>query len=123
MPEHLEPAKTTASGTKVKKGWREDGTKSSAGMKAEADLPNGFNAFERELAEDVSTIARLERFRFQWAAIAVADKWNKTVTEHAKFLIDQRREEILNGGLVTDDDDVFPTDRINNDYGAHSNGV
>jgi len=78
---------------------RPNGTKSSAQIKREADMPDGWNAFRREI-EEAQTIFELDKRRLEWSRIAIKDGWNQTVMETAKEVIDQHREHVLNNQSV-----------------------
>jgi hypothetical protein len=79
-----------------KQTTRPNGTKSSAQIKREADLPDGWNNFVREIGE-AGTISALDKLRLEWSRIAVKDGWNATVMDAAKEVVEQQREYILNG--------------------------
>lgn len=82
--------------------------KSSAALKREDVWPE----FVRELAE-CETVLSLQKLALAWSP--KADTWTPTWRKTAKDMINERREELLNGAP---DDDTFPPDRAN---GGHSN--
>lgn len=87
-------------------------TKSSAQIKREANMPDGWEAFKREVSE-AQTTAALNKVKLAWSAIKERDKWNQTVIETALEVIAQRQQEIING---LPDGDEFPPDPQRNTY-------
>lgn len=88
---------------------KQTGRTSSSSLKQDKS-PDNWDAFQQELAE-CRSVSELTKLALSWSSISERDVWPTQWHTQAKNMINERREELVNG--VVPDDDVFPGDRPN----------
>lgn len=86
---------------------KQTGRTSSSSLKQDKS-PDNWDAFQQELAE-CQSVSELTKLALSWSAISDRDVWPTQWHTQAKNMINERREELVNG--VVPDDDTFPGDR------------